>query len=55
MTLEQAINLLSQVCAQYKGTLEEHQHLQRALQVVSQPPVAVPEAPAVVPEIVEVP
>lgn len=53
MTLEQAINLLSQVCAQYKGTLEEHQHLQRALQVVSQPPVA--EVIEPVPEIVEVP
>lgn len=34
MTKDQAINLLSQVCAIYKGTLEEHQKLQEALKIV---------------------
>jgi len=35
MTLEQALDLLSQVCAQFKGTLQEHQLIQKALQIVA--------------------
>jgi len=35
MDKEQAMNLLQQVCAQYRGTLEEHNALQEALRVVS--------------------
>lgn len=35
MTKEQAIELLTQVCSLYKGTLKEHQALQEALGVVS--------------------
>jgi phosphoribosyl 1,2-cyclic phosphodiesterase len=34
MTKEQAINLLSQVCSIYRGTLEEHKALQEALEVI---------------------
>jgi hypothetical protein len=34
MTKEQAVQLLTQVCAIYKGTLEEHTALQQALEVV---------------------
>lgn len=35
MELEQAINLISQVAAQYKGTLEEHNALQTALKTIN--------------------
>ena len=35
MTKDQAIKLLSQVCAAFKGTLEDHQMLQEALGAVS--------------------
>lgn len=31
----QALDVLSQIAAQYKGTLKEHQILQQALQVLS--------------------
>ena len=34
MRLEEAISLLKQVCAGFRGTLQEHQSLQEALQVV---------------------
>jgi len=34
MTKEQAIQLLEQVCAIYKGTLREHEQLQQALEIV---------------------
>ena len=34
MKLEEALNLLKQVCAGFRGTLQEHQTLQEALQVV---------------------
>lgn len=34
MKTEEAINLLRQVCAIYKGTLQEHQMLQEALEVI---------------------
>lgn len=34
MNTEQALNLLKTVCSIYKGTLEEHQSLQTALQVI---------------------
>ena len=37
MTKEQALSLLKQVCEQYKGTLQEHQLLQEALKIVSDP------------------
>jgi len=32
--MEEALNLLEQVCAGYRGTLQEHQALQTALQTV---------------------
>jgi len=35
MKLDEALSLLSQVCAGYKGNLQEHQVLQEALQTVS--------------------
>lgn len=35
MTPKQALNLLSQVAAIYKGTLEEHQSLQEAVKVLT--------------------
>lgn len=34
MTIEQALNLLRQVTNQYKGTLQEHQLLLQAYQVI---------------------
>lgn len=34
MNKEAALQILRQVCAIYKGTLEEHQKLQEALQVL---------------------
>ena len=34
MKLEEALNLLRQVCSGFRGTLQEHQSLQEALQVV---------------------
>jgi hypothetical protein len=34
MSLVEALNLLKVVCAGYRGTLQEHQTLQTALQVV---------------------
>lgn len=34
MKLEEALNLLRQVCSGFRGTLQEHQALQAALQVV---------------------
>lgn len=34
MTNDQALKLLTQVCAVYRGTLEEHQALQEALKAV---------------------
>jgi len=34
MKMEEALNLLEQVCAGYRGTLQEHQALQTALQTV---------------------
>jgi len=36
MKFEDAMNLLKQVCAAYKGNLEEHNVLQQALKVVSE-------------------
>lgn len=35
MKLDEALNLLRQVCAGYRGTLQEHQALQEALKTVS--------------------
>ena len=35
MSLKEALDLLKQVCAGFKGTLQEHQLLQQALQVVA--------------------
>jgi len=32
---EEAINLLTQVCVNYRGTLQEHQALQEALKVIN--------------------
>jgi hypothetical protein len=34
MKLDEALNLLKQVCSGFRGTLQEHQALQTALQVV---------------------
>jgi len=34
ITPSQALDVLSQIAAQYKGTLKEHQILQQALQVL---------------------
>lgn len=34
MKLEEALNLLKGVCANFRGTLQDHQALQQALQVV---------------------
>jgi len=36
MTKEEAIQLLRQVCAIYRGTLSEHNSLQQALKVVEE-------------------
>lgn len=36
MTKQEAIQLLKQVCAIYRGTLEEHSKLQQALKVVEE-------------------
>lgn len=36
MTKQQALELLQRVCAIYRGTLEEHQQLQIALQTVKE-------------------
>ena len=35
MLVPEALSLLGQVCANYKGTLKEHQSLQEALSVVN--------------------
>ena len=34
MKLEEALNLLKQVCAGFRGNLQEHQTLQEALQII---------------------
>lgn len=34
MTVEQAIQLISNVIAQYRGTLQEHQTIQNAFKVI---------------------
>lgn len=34
MKLEEALNLLKSVCANFRGTLQDHQALQEALQLV---------------------
>jgi hypothetical protein len=36
MTLEQAIQLISSVVAQYRGTLQEHQAIQNAFDLITQ-------------------
>jgi len=36
MKLEEALNLLKGVCANFRGTLQDHQALQQALQVVEE-------------------
>lgn len=35
MTKEQAVALIRQVCEQYRGTLVEHQALQRAVEAIN--------------------
>ena len=35
MEKQQAINIITQVCNIYKGTLDEHKALQEALQVIN--------------------
>lgn len=34
MSVVEALNLLKQVCAEFKGNLKEHQFVQQALQIV---------------------
>lgn len=34
MSKEQAVHIIKQVCAQFKGTLDEHQQIQLALSVI---------------------
>lgn len=34
MTIEQAMAIVAQVCADFKGTLRDHQNIQQALQTV---------------------
>lgn len=34
MTVEQAIQLISNVIGQYRGTLQEHQAIQQAIQII---------------------
>lgn len=52
MTKPEAINVLTQVCNQYKGTLQEHQILQEALKVIDDtraipdPPPSEPSKPS---------
>ncbi len=35
MNKQQAIDLITQVCAMYKGTLQEHSALQEALKIIN--------------------
>lgn len=55
MTIDQALAIVSQVCANMQGTLKDHQVIQQALQVIEQglqrdeqplaePPAAAPAA-----------
>lgn len=55
MTIDQALAIVSQVCANVHGTLKDHQTIQQALQVIEQglqrdeqpaaePPAATPAA-----------
>lgn len=39
MKREEAIQIVSQVCAQFKGTIQDHQSIQRALQVLTEQPL----------------
>ena len=39
MNEQEAINIVAQVCAQYKGTMQEHQMIQRALMILTPKPV----------------
>lgn len=34
MKLDEALTLIKQICANYRGTLQDHQALQQALQVI---------------------
>mgnify|MGYP006445230541 CR=1 FL=1 len=36
MEYQQALQIISQVCAEYKGTLQEHQNIQQALSTIMQ-------------------
>lgn len=49
LSKEQAINVLTQACNQYRGTWEEHQVLRQALHVLSKPAVS-PDPKATSPE-----
>ena len=48
MSTDQAISLVSQVFAMYKGTLEEHNNLQTALKVITETMQPVVQADGVV-------
>lgn len=34
MKLEEALNIVAQVCSEFRGTLKDHQTIQEALQVI---------------------
>lgn len=36
MTKQEALNLVAHVCAEYKGTLKDHQLLQEALKILKE-------------------
>ena len=36
MEIKEAINVVEQVCANYRGTLQEHQHIQKALSIIKE-------------------
>ena len=43
MTIDQALAIISQVCANVHGTLKDHQTIQQALQVIEQGAIATPQ------------
>ena len=45
MEKKQALQIIAQVCAVYRGTLQEHQALQTALQVINEGEAVVVDAP----------
>lgn len=57
MNIADALNILKQACAQFRGTLADHEQIQAALKIVemkANPPPLTPEvaAPASAPEVI---